>query len=125
MVNLPIVPIPPFFYEDEDENLNYAELIRYLKYLSNGNVKTVMTTAGTSQFHLLSSTKVLYLNDCISISDNFAHQVILGLPPKSMNGIRALIRNTPKCYAILILYPDRLYNKQNIIDYYIICLDRE
>jgi dihydrodipicolinate synthase/N-acetylneuraminate lyase len=68
--NGPVYPISPSF--DENENLELESTKKYLTHLKDGGAKIVMTTAGTSQFNLMSrevewvvhmNTANLYLKD--------------------------------------------------------------
>ena len=60
--NSPVYSIPPSFINDELE-LNSTH--KYLDYLSEKGAKTIMSTAGTSQFNLLTSTEVDLFNNAL------------------------------------------------------------
>ena len=60
--NSPVYPIPPSFINDELE-LNSTH--KYLDYLSEKGAKTIMSTEGTSQFNLLTSTEVDLFNNAL------------------------------------------------------------
>jgi len=114
----PIVPIPPFY--NEDESLNNKELGRYLKYLSSEGVETIMTTAGTSQYNLLSNAEIINFNwRCY---DYFDKQLISGISPAPLTETKRLLRcikgSVKNDDIALILYPDRLYDEQTIIDFF-------
>lgn len=114
MIYSPIIPIPSFF--NEDESLNLDETSRYLDYLYDEGAEIVMTTSGTSLFHLLSTQSIVTLNN--TIHANFPSRVILGLPPRNVRGIKHLIEYTPDCYSVLLQYPERYYSDKEIIDYF-------
>ena len=55
------MPIPTSYKSDESICLEQTE--KYLHYLSDNHVETVMTTAGTSQFNLLSNYEAITRNN--------------------------------------------------------------
>ena len=75
----PVYAIPPSFKNDE---LHLDSTLKYLKYLEKEGASRVLTTAGTSQFNLLSLDEIYKLNKCII--NNFKQEKILGLPPLSI-----------------------------------------
>jgi dihydrodipicolinate synthase/N-acetylneuraminate lyase len=109
----PAYPIPPSF---KNKNLELGSTQKYLTYLKDKGAKTVMTTAGTSQFNLLSIEEIREFNKVIS---TFEGNKILGLPSLSnlhlKNEIKLLnAQNLSNAY-ILILFPERYYNDEQII----------
>ena len=70
-----VVAIPPSYFVESLETESTSE---YVKYLHAHGATTVMTTAGTSQFNLLSTQEIHQLNQ--SIVDNFDGVSILGVP---------------------------------------------
>ena len=60
-----VVPIPPSYNQNEEMMLGDVET--YVKFLENSNVSTVMTTAGTSQYNLLSDDEIMSLNYQVSL----------------------------------------------------------
>ena len=82
--NSPVYPISPSF--DENEKLELVSTIKYLNYILKQDGKIVMTTAGTSQYNLLSVDEVRSLNLCVV--NNFKEQKILGLPALSLKHIK-------------------------------------
>ena len=69
----PVIAIPPSY--DKSENLETDSTKSYLNYLKENGAECVMTTAGTSQFNLLSTEEVHALNKAVS---SFEGQKILG-----------------------------------------------
>lgn len=118
--NSPVYPISPSF--DNDENLDVKTTSEYVKYLSNNGAKVIMTTAGTSQFNLMSTHEVRELNKLVY--ENFEGQKILGLQPLSLKDLLIEINelndkeldvsNT----AILILFPERYHNEKQVIEFF-------
>ena len=51
----PVYAIPPSFKND---NLDCNSIVKYLKYLEDKGAGRVLTTAGTSQFNLLSLEEI-------------------------------------------------------------------
>jgi len=113
-----VVPIPPSYNQNEEMMLGEVET--YVKFLENSNVSTVMTTAGTSQYNLLSDDEIMSLNYQVSL---FSKKKILGLPAKSMLELKKFISSQKRmihsdnCHY-MGLYPDRFYDSQTIIDYF-------
>ena len=70
----PVVAIPPSYSKHEDLETDSTK--NYLSYLEENGAKCVMTTAGTSQFNLLSTEEVHQLNQGVS---EFNGQKILGV----------------------------------------------
>ena len=115
--NSPVYPIPPSFNTDED--LEVESTIKYLNYLKERGAKTVMTTAGTSQFNLLNNEEIRKLNSTVS---EFKGNKILGLPPLSTLHLKKEIellnnKNLADTY-ILILFPERYYDDEQVITFF-------
>jgi dihydrodipicolinate synthase/N-acetylneuraminate lyase len=114
--NSPVYPIPPSFINDELE-LNSTH--KYLNYLSEKGAKTIMSTAGTSQFNLLTSTEVDLFNNALL---NFKGKKIIGLPAISFYELKQKIRGLNyknlKDVYLLILFPERYYNDEQIIKFF-------
>lgn len=112
----PVYPIPPSFYKDE---LEFTRTEKYIQFLLSNGAKRVMTTAGTSQFNLLSLKEVFALNTFII--DRFEYSKILGLPALSRKDLFTEIIELNKFKAkntnLLIIFPERYYNDDQIIDY--------
>jgi len=110
-----VIPVPPSY--DEDESLCLTDTTKYLSFLQDHRCSTVMTTAGTSQFNLLSQDEIRSLNNCVS---SFEGKVILGLPPLPLNQVIEFVKNSKECNNShwMALYPDRYYDNESIIDYF-------
>ena len=117
----PVYPICPSF---KDGELELDSIKKYLSYLEQEGATRVLTTAGTSQFNLLSIKEVFYLNR--AIVKYFTKEKILGLPIQSLKHtlkeIKALNNLKAKNTSILIIFPERYYNDTQIINYFkVIC----
>ena len=117
MQNRPVVAIPPSY--DVDEYLEIESTTNYLEYLHNKGVTSVMTTAGTSQFNLLTTNEIHNFNACVS--ENFDGESILGIPAHSSvesvkftYNAQGYINNNAHLMA---LYPDRFYDQETIVNY--------
>lgn len=116
MYNRTVIGIPSSF--DKNENLECKSTEKYIKYLESKKAGCVMTTAGTSNFNLLSSDEIHYLNEAVI---SFDGQKIIGIPPVSTRECISFIKKATK-YAdektfFMALYPERFYNKQTIKDF--------
>lgn len=131
--NGPVFPIMPFFKDDSKRTLNLDTSRRYIKRLMDLGATTVMTTAGTSQYHLLTEQEVFDLNISVATTVSFydtAHlserTAILGLPILGIAALREHIISMNKilrddgfkdCCSYLVSYPGRFYNKQDLLDF--------
>jgi dihydrodipicolinate synthase/N-acetylneuraminate lyase len=116
--NGPVYPISPSF--DENEKIEFKSTSKYIDYLSNNGVKIIMTTAGTSQFNLLTNKEIRELNLTVS---RFKGQKILGLPQLStlhlLKEIEYLNNNLDgDDISLLILFPERYYSDDQIVQFF-------
>ena len=114
--NRTVVAIPPSF--DSTENIEFDSTLKYLDFLYESGVKTVMSTAGTSQFNLQSLNEIHAFN-CI-LASRFIEQKILGIPILNLRDAKIFIEYAEKNYvdsntSLLALYPDRYYDDESIL----------
>lgn len=113
----PVYPICPSFSNGE---LEVESTIKYLKYLQENKATRVLTTAGTSQFNLLSLYEIFLLNT--TLIENFEGEKILGLPALSLKHclqeVERLNQLDAKDTSLLIIFPERYYNDQQIYSYF-------
>jgi len=118
--NSPVFPIPPSYYKNGKLNLKESE--NYIDFLKKEGVKIFMTTAGTSQFNLLSNKEIRIFNkSCMSKINKSNNTIVVGLPQLSYINIINEIRYINKFsgnIAIIILYPDRYYDDDTIVKYF-------
>jgi len=79
-----------------------------------------MTTAGTSQFNLMSSDELLAFNACVATT--FAGRVILGAPALAEIHLAPFLASTLEHHPgaeLLLTYPERLYETTDLIDFFI------
>ena len=105
----PVVAIPPSYNKNEDLETDSTK--SYLNYLKENGAECVMTTAGTSQFNLLSTEEVHTLNEAVS---SFEGQKILGVPALSLRHTIDFIKKAKDTYldensSLMVLYADRYY----------------
>jgi dihydrodipicolinate synthase/N-acetylneuraminate lyase len=120
-----VVPIPAMY--DNYGGINKLSVFGYLEFLKNNGVNCVMTTAGTSQFNMLAKRDVAKLNYAVS-ADGF-DSYILGIPPtntiRTIEQIKSLQKiigkKTNKC--VMLLYPERYYDDETIINHFYRCAD--
>lgn len=114
--NHPIYPIPPSFINSE---LDLESTSKYLNYIKKSGGKTIMSTAGTSQFNLLSLKEVRKLNKKIG---SFSGNKILGIPELSLkdtlNEIRKLNDQFLENTSLLIIFPERYYSNNQVLKYF-------
>lgn len=113
-----VVPIPAMYHPNQE--LNFSDISKYLLFLESKKVGTVMTTAGTSQFNLLSNEEIVDFNNEVFDSSERFDRVILGLPP--VNTLEAAsmamrLGKNDRTY-VMALYPDRYYSDDCVVDYF-------
>ena len=113
-----VVAIPPSY--DSEQELELESTVEYMKYLYDNGARTVMTTAGTSQFNFLSFKEIYMLNS--TISDSFEGKCILGIPGVSTSEACKYVQYAKGGYSgpdshLMVLYPDRFYDNKSVIDY--------
>lgn len=119
----PIFPIPPSY--DINGNLDFEQIERYLTYLKSFGVRRVMTTAGTSQFNLLSLEEIRLFNAfvCETFSDHIS-QVILGMPALPIRQLRKEVEQLDRRlddklhYFYMFLYPERYYDDDTLVRFF-------
>lgn len=113
-----VVAIPPSY--DSEQELELESTVEYMKYLYDNGARTVMTTAGTSQFNFLSFKEIYMLNS--TISDGFEGKCILGIPGVSTSEACKYVHYAKEGYSgpdshLMVLYPDRFYDNKSVVDY--------
>ena len=112
-----VVAIPPSY--ESDGTAEVESTSSYLDFLTSRGIDTVMSTAGTSQFNLLSYEEIHQFNAAIASSD--AKKKILGVPPCSLRDALKFTNDALKyCDSscrLMLLFPDRYYDDKTIISY--------
>ena len=116
--NSPVYPIPPSF---KDGKLDTNTTKKYISYIEEKGGKHIMTTAGTSQFNLLSVEEIRNLNSTLSV---FKGNKIIGLPEMSLthlideiHHLNGSVLDKENTY-LLILFSERYYNDDQIVDFF-------
>ena len=113
----PVFPIPPAY--DKNGNLDLNAVRKYIVYLEENGAKVIMTTAGTSQFNLLNMSDIISLN---KVCAEFNGKSILGVPALSQQEASNFIVEMNKLEltdsSLMLLYPDRYYGDDGIVDYF-------
>lgn len=117
MLRRTVVGIPASY--SEDQSLETESTIRYLSYLEDQGVHTVMTTAGTSHFNLLNIDEIHALNK--AVANSFKGSKIIGVPALSNRDAVAFIERAndyiDSSCRLMLLYPERYYSEDEIVDY--------
>ena len=118
----PVYPIPAFF--DDNGNLCTGRVQDYVDYLAQEGASTIMTTAGTSMHALLSADEVRLFNEACS---SFPGPKILAIRSGSqrdmLHDIEEMNEKEYARTALMVMYPDRFYTGQEIIDCILECAD--
>ena len=113
----PVFPVLPSYTNTGQLDLEHVS--NYLCMLASNGAKTVMTTAGTSQFNLLSTDEILELNRLTART--FNGRVICGLPTLAERQLAPLIveaaSNIPGA-PIMLTYPERFYSESGLIGFF-------
>jgi len=109
-----IIAIPPSY--TPTQGLETDTIISYLNYLNSRGATKVMTTAGTSQFNLLTVDEIHKLNSVVAHC--FEHDKILGIPPlptlEAVEFVKKAKEYTAGDTHLMALYPDRYYSDELI-----------
>lgn len=117
-----VIPIPPSF--DAEGDLEIKSTLTYIKFLETQKVSTVMTTAGTSLFNLLTENEIRRFNE--TMYSTLIPKKIIGVPPLSLNAAKKFVDKQSenfsfyeeKDYSYMFLYPDRFYEEDVLLDYF-------
>lgn len=112
--NSPVYPISPSF---KDEVLELNSTKKYLNFLSKEGAQIIMSTAGTSQYNLMSIEETREFNKGLL---SFPGKKILGIPALSLFHLKKEIEyyNKLENIYLLILFPERYYNNKQILDFF-------
>ena len=112
-----VVAIPASY--DTDENLELKSTKKYLFYLQDNLADTVMTTAGTSHFNMLSNKEIHALNRCVV--ENFKGKKIIGIPALSTKQAVEFVEQASDYIDsdtnLMALYPERFYEEDFLKKY--------
>jgi dihydrodipicolinate synthase/N-acetylneuraminate lyase len=118
----PVYPLCPSFIDERDKNiLETHSTKKYINFLENNGVKHIMTTAGTSQFNLLSIAEIRKLNKTLL---EFRGSKIIGIPQLSLQHIKEEIKYYNTLFEgkenvyFLILFPERYYDDEQIVNFF-------
>lgn len=115
----PVYPVCPAF--TEDFGFDADATARYADYLIANGAKTLMATAGTSRFNLLSDDEIKKLNSIVTKAGKgkavtIAANQMIGSTEKAIE----FAKDAKDCGAdvILLYYPERYYNNDRTLKYY-------
>jgi len=115
--NYPVYPLVPSFLENEEFDIDTSR--KYIKYLDENGANVLMTTAGTSQYNLLTLEEIRTFNNIAGTS--FSKKKILGLPPLStkalLKEIELLNKKSYKNTFLMLLFPERYYHNNEIVEW--------
>jgi len=115
----PVVPLPTPFKENQD--VDYDALSSYVSFLCDKGIKTVMTTVGTSRFHLLSMDEVKSVNEVVVKAAEKDTVTIVANPSHgSLKDSLSLARHAEKIGADIFLahFPDRYYGENEVYNFF-------
>lgn len=113
----PVFPVLPSYTSSGD--LDLVRTAAYVSFLHANGAASVMTTAGTSQFNLMTAAEILSLNECVAGS--FPGRIILGAPALSetllIHFLLQVTRRSPLA-ELLVTYPERLYSSTEMVHFF-------
>lgn len=127
----PVFPIPPAFTDilEAGDGLGYgneldlANIAKYVHYLELKQAKVVMTTEDVSSYNLLSFSEILQFNRIVV--ENFSGTVIVGVPAYDTRKAKRFVEEFEKIAEEHIdkvyymwLYPEKYYSDKSIIEYF-------
>lgn len=115
----PAYPIPPAF--SSDETLDYSSTRRYVSYLNSYSARTLVVTAGTSRFNLLTREEIIGLNRAV-IEANDGKATVIAANPMT-GSTKDAIQFAQEAHAmgadvLLVYYPERYYGDDRVYDYF-------
>ena len=126
LCDTPSFALPPSYKRNGD--LDLAKTKKYISDLQSNGAKCVMTTAGTSQYNLLSKEEIFSLNS--TLYDSFVNTKIIGLQGKDLRSVlddvdfyNEKMKKSKKTF-LMALYPDRYYDDKTIVSYFHKIADR-
>ncbi len=118
----PVYPIPPAFRKDG--SIDFDAVRDYVKFLTGYKVRTVMVTAGTSRFNLLTDEEVKELNRTVvqAADSGESRPLVIAANPPVGSTDRAIdfAKHAQEIGAdcILLYYPERYYSDDAIFEYF-------
>lgn len=121
-LNSVIASVPVFF--DEDENLDYSSLEKYLNIVTQENhTELLYLMAYNSRINLLSNKEVIELNHWISDFAKNNNLMYTLCPPykatnRTVSEFLENFDNNDLLYGVSLLFPERIYDDFNIVSQY-------
>ena len=118
----PVYPIPAFF--DDGGSLSPRRAREYVEYLEKEGASTIMTTAGTSMHALLDAEEITQFNEaCTAFSGPKILAIRSGSQRDMLRDIQQMNEKEYARTALMVMYPDRFYTGQEILDCILECAD--
>ncbi len=115
----PVYPICPAF--TKSFSIDYAKVAEYVEFLNSKDVRTIMITAGTSRFNLLSEDEIKQLNKVV-VQANKGKAITIAANPMFGSTAKAIefAQHAEEIGAdcILIYYPERFYKNEYVFSYF-------
>ncbi|MDC1202433.1 dihydrodipicolinate synthase family protein [Salibacteraceae bacterium] len=115
----PVIPLPVPF--NEDESVAYDELSRYVSFLVDNGVETVMTTVGTSRYNLLSWDECKKVNESVVKACAGKCKSIVANPPTgSTQHAIEFAQHAMEIGAdfFLVYFPERDYGDEHTLPFF-------
>ena len=120
LIKGPVIPVPSLF--NKDESVNYNGLTKYVEFLSESGIQTVMTTVGTSRYNLLNWEEIKLNNEALVNGCKKNTKSIVANP--TTGGLYSAIEFGKHAESIgadfyLVYFPERFYGADNTFSFFI------
>lgn len=118
----PVIPIVPFY--NKQQEIFFEEILKYIQNMYRVGIRNFMTTAGTTQFNLLSSEEVFSINSLLVKELPKDTSLILGIKDGNNNLVQKDIEQSLELIdrdniSLMLLYCDRYYGENHLFDYFV------
>ena len=120
MIKEPVFPVMPCYSENED--LDLKETLKYAAFLVENGATRLMTTAGTTQFNLMTSSELVALNN--KLYREIDAETIVGAPALNKPQLVEFIAKSfegpdqNKTCSTLVTYPERYYSNEEVASFF-------
>lgn len=117
----PVFPIPPAFLEEE---LDFVNIARYVRYLDVKGAQVAITTVDTSGYNLLNFQEILHFNRILV--ESFSKTVVVGVPNYALKKSKQFVeefestidkKDLDRIYYMWS-FPEKYYNDEQVAEYF-------
>jgi 4-hydroxy-tetrahydrodipicolinate synthase len=118
----PVFPVVTPFTENGE--VDYDGLESYVEYLVQGGAEVILLTVGTSRYNLLTRDEIKSINETVAqVTEGEEVFTIVSGPGPTTGSTKeniefALHAESTGADAILLVYPERWYGKEPVVDFF-------